>query len=324
MARRRVAFDPPLLNTSSAFSSTLEQLSALYHSPSTGAVTTRTALLNEGFRERPLEHQHLFFQAPLSDPLTPGDVPSTSARNDVSAMNTYGYSPYPLAFYLSAIELLVPDPATQRKPFIISVAGPPEDVAASIEKISRFGEEKGLHLLAEINLSCPNISGTAPAGYSPASIWAYLAALPETSARVPVGLKVPPYTYAEQMRELIHALEMRPDAISFLTATNTLGNCLYLPPGGAATLPEGLEAYLYGALSGPMIHPLALGNVFSLRNMLNETPSLSDVAIIGAGGVVDHDSFMRMRQAGADAVGVATALGWKGVEGFENILGWSR
>lgn len=41
---------PPLLNASCAWSSDLAQLKALYDSPYTGAITTRTATLN-GYKE---------------------------------------------------------------------------------------------------------------------------------------------------------------------------------------------------------------------------------------------------------------------------------
>jgi dihydroorotate dehydrogenase (fumarate) len=45
-----LAIDPPLLNTSCAWASELDQLDELYRSPYTGAVTVRTATLN-GFQE---------------------------------------------------------------------------------------------------------------------------------------------------------------------------------------------------------------------------------------------------------------------------------
>jgi len=322
----RVSFNPPLLNTSSAFSSTLEQLQALYNSPSTGAVTTRTAQLDEGFLENPDQHRHVFFQAPLSDPLAETTVQSDNTP--VSAFNTYGYSPYPLSYYLSAIELLVADPTKQRKPFIISVAGSPEEVSQAVDRVAQFAADKRVQLLVELNLSCPNISGTAPAGYSPASIRAYMEALPVDGSALPIGLKVPPFTYAEQMRELVRALEARPGAVSFLTATNTLGNCLYAPPGRktSALQLSTVAPYLFGAMSGTMIHPLALGNVFSLRNLLDESVEarVREVAIIGAGGVVDNAGFTRMREVGAEAVGVATVLGFRGVDVLDNILSESK
>ena len=46
----RIRIEPPIINTSCAWASELAQLEELYDSPSTGAVTTRTATLS-GFAE---------------------------------------------------------------------------------------------------------------------------------------------------------------------------------------------------------------------------------------------------------------------------------
>lgn len=45
-----IEINPPLLNSSCAWSSDLRQLTDLYESPYTGAITTRTATLH-GFKE---------------------------------------------------------------------------------------------------------------------------------------------------------------------------------------------------------------------------------------------------------------------------------
>ncbi len=45
-----IEIEPPLLNSSCAWSSDLNQLAALYESPYTGGITTRSATL-EGFKE---------------------------------------------------------------------------------------------------------------------------------------------------------------------------------------------------------------------------------------------------------------------------------
>ena len=82
------------------------------------------------------------------------------------------------------------------------------------------------------------------------------------------------------------------------------------------------DASTFGAMSGAMIHPLALGNVFTLRKLLDGSGvgGLSDIVIIGAGGVHDHAGFKRMTKAGASAVGIATALGMHGPGIFKSIL----
>jgi dihydroorotate dehydrogenase (fumarate) len=67
------------------------------------------------------------------------------------------------------------------------------------------------------------------------------------------------------------------------------------------------------------LHPLALGNVYTIRNMLDKHEDLKEIAIVGTGGVEDKAGFERMRSVGSGAVGVGTALGRKGVDIFGEI-----
>lgn len=71
--------------------------------------------------------------------------------------------------------------------------------------------------------------------------------------------------------------------------------------------------------AGSAIHPLALGNVATIRRMLDKHRLLQPIDIIGVGGVSDSASYERMRAVGAAAVGVGTALGVEGVAVFERI-----
>lgn len=111
--------------------------------------------------------------------------------------------------------------------------------------------------------------------------------------------------------------------ISFITATNTLGSSLLLTP---SRRPEEYKPTLnssdgsgIGGLAGAPLHSLALGNVRALRKMLDSDERLKRINIIGIGGVSDAAGFRRMRAVSANAVGVGTALGRKGVKVFEEI-----
>lgn len=73
----------------------------------------------------------------------------------------------------------------------------------------------------------------------------------------------------------------------------------------------------FGGLAGPAIHPLALGNVSTLRKRLDEAGL--EIDIIGVGGVSDAEGYERMRAVGAYAVACATALGKQGVAVFDRI-----
>lgn len=210
-------------------------------------------------------------------------------------------------------------------------------------------------LAVEVNLSCPNIPDHPPPAYSGEALAPYLAALRDASAAtvrgedavvlIPWGLKTPPYTYAAQFETLVHALRVAGSGVgsgaveggggrgyspvSFLTATNTLGSCLVLDDTnnkststptpkltGSSSTSTGI-----GGLAGAPLHPLALGNVATLRRLLDAHDETRHVQIVGVGGVEDVAGYRRMRAVGAVAVGVGTALGRCGVKVFEEIEG---
>ena len=106
--------------------------------------------------------------------------------------------------------------------------------------------------------------------------------------------------------------------ITFITATNTLGNCLAFTDDSQAALPTDLGT---GGLAGAPLHPLALGNVRTLRKMLDEREKRLGhrVQVIGVGGVLDAAGYRRMKKAGADVVGLASGLLLKGIEVFGEI-----
>lgn len=363
---------PRLLNSASLWATTFDDLLKLYQCPSTGAITTRTCLL-EGFGHDPSIHQHCFVdtQDPgktLHRPESDSDRQAhrdTPAVEAITSLNTLGYSPIYLAEYLNwAVSIYARGPASVRKPFIFSVTGSPDDILACFQTIAERRRRRTdilppFHL--EINLSCPNITDNPPPAYSRSSLAEYLGRAAEAKRREPalhnysrywgreakvgprqyeaspiyIGLKLPPYTYATQFSELIAALRdsarIRPlerCPINFITTTNTLGSSLLLT---TTTTNDGqhnsrqsaiasASGTGIGGLAGAALHPLALGNVATLRDMLDEHDELGDIQIIGVGGVSDRAGYERMRSAGADAVGVATALGFEGVDVFEKIL----
>jgi dihydroorotate dehydrogenase (fumarate) len=349
---KALAISPPLLNSSNPWCTTLEQLQELYSSKCTGAVTTRTSLLN-GFPHDPSIHQFAFYNPKsLSASSVNTDKAGTPDQN--GSLNTLGYSPIPLKEYLSYIKTISNglQDAAHYKPFIISVTGSEDDVVECYKLITAHQKHVRMVLAMEVNLSCPNIPGKPPPAYSSASLLSYLSALkkeigrqfepleqshPHTGhAHVPIGIKTPPYTYHDQFQAMIDALlgsanaepTHLPCPVSFITATNTLGSSLLLEP----VVTEGEPSYEtfertinstnatgVGGLAGAPLHPLALGNVHTIKGMLFQHDELQGIQIIGVGGVEDSEGFKRMRAVGASAVGVGTALGRKGVDVFQEI-----
>ncbi|KAK1760619.1 hypothetical protein QBC47DRAFT_367690 [Echria macrotheca] len=327
----RLEINPPLINSSNPWATTLEDLRALHACPSTGAVTTRTSLVN-GFAHDPAKHQYRFFDIAKQQP-SPNSVSGQNA-----SLNSLGYSPITLADYLGFIRTISDDlPAPTSKGFIVSVTGTPEEVAESYKLVATAQSSLQVPLSVEINLSCPNIPNKPPPAYSKDSLVEYLdhiqgviAASP-TLPRIPFGLKTPPYTHSTEYDGLIGALEQSADSaaggvspVSFITATNTLGSCLAISDIYAVDTTSSpglaLPGTGIGGMAGAPLHPLALGNVLTLRRMLDERKDkLGHIGLIGIGGVLDGAGYRRMKAVGATVVGVGTGLGLKGVKIFDEI-----
>jgi dihydroorotate dehydrogenase (fumarate) len=333
---------PPLLNSANPWCTTLAQLRDLYTSPHTGAVTTRTSLLHS-FPHDPSIHQFSFF-----DPQTLSAGPpnaSASSASQIASLNTLGYSPHPLSDYLHFIQTINDDlPAdsapSKCKPFIISVTGPIPDVLECYALISAAQHKVRMRLAMEVNLSCPNIPGKPPPAYDAAALAEYLLALKRAVAsseasqvhgRVAIGIKTPPYTHHDQYAALLRALRDSvaaepaglPCPVDFITATNTLGSALLVSPregaDGYDRMLESAAGTGVGGLAGAPLHPVALGNVLTIRGMLDQDAELRRIQIVGVGGVEDAEGFKRMRAVGAAAVGVGTALGREGIKVFQDI-----
>ncbi|KAK0739925.1 hypothetical protein B0T21DRAFT_400906 [Apiosordaria backusii] len=322
-----IEIHPPLINSSNPWATDLEDLARLYRCESIGAITTRTSTLRP-FKHDDAIHRYVFFNPSnhqASDSTNPAVEEASRRPHQRASLNSLGYSPEPLSTYLAWIRHISTNPhspSRTRKPFIVSVTGTPEDVAQCYRVIS-LSTVGGIinNLYMEINLSCPNIPDKQPPAYSKVALVEYLNALrqeleerPEFP-RIPFGLKTPPYTHSSEYHELISALEEAGDQVSFITCTNTLGSCLILDLEGKNILPgNGI-----GGMAGAALHPLALGNVATIRRMLDEREKLSHITVIGIGGVEDEKGYRRMRAAGAGVVGVGTALGVKGVGVFKGI-----
>ncbi|KAK3296785.1 uncharacterized protein B0H64DRAFT_372222 [Chaetomium fimeti] len=300
---------PPLINTACPWATTIDDLRLLHKCPSTGAVTTRTSLIN-GFDHNPEKHQYAFFDA----------AQVGSAQN--ASINSLGYSPLTLQTYLGLIKTISDEQSSRSsKGFIVSVTGAPVDIAASYKLIASAARDVQFPLAMEINLSCPNIPDLPPPAYSKEALTTYLNHLHQA--------------IVETANNDDDNTPLIPTAggacpIAFITATNTLGSCLLFDPSPAQNPnppnprmpPTVLPGHGIGGMAGAPLHPLALGNVATLRRMLDERPDKlggSRVRLIGVGGVGDAAGYARMRAAGADVVGLATGLGLRGVGVFGEV-----
>ncbi|KAK1225991.1 dihydroorotate dehydrogenase [Marasmius sp. AFHP31] len=320
-----IVIEPTIVNSSCAWASDFAQLEPLYECTYTGAVTTRTATL-DGFKEN--ESHTVAFSS-----------------SSTTSLNSYGYSPHPLATYLQWIpRLLNGNHSTKQpqKPFIISItASKPDNLERMVNDIQELRksigdkDSKPSRIAIELNTSCPNIPGSPPSAYeslsdndtSLRSLLKVLKTAHQSDHTLTIGLKLPPFVYRQQFTDFITLLKQigsGSDAesfpISFMTCTNTLGNSLMFSEeadeGGKFKFAVPTAT---GGLAGEALHSLALGNVFTFTELLAKDTELKDIAIIGVGGVTNGQAASRMRQAGAKVVGCATLLGLEGVEAFETV-----
>ncbi|KAJ7151578.1 hypothetical protein C8R46DRAFT_1166469 [Mycena filopes] len=304
---------PPLVNASCAWASDLDQLQALFDSPYTGAVTTRTSTL-DGFAED-ASHTVAF------------------ASSSTTSLNSYGYSPHKLAQYLTWIDaiLTAAGPNAKPKPFLISITAP--DAASTRAALAAIQALRTTHpaIGVELNTSCPNIRGAPPAGYllpdgALAPVLQVLADAWRADPSLTIGLKLPPYVHGGQFAAVLDALRPYAGAIAYLACTNTLGNALlFADQVGVEGGGEGFAVpTALGGVAGDALHALALGNVYSFARLLEaEGPAsgLQGVVLVGIGGVTSAEAAARMRRAGAAVVGSATLFGKEGVHAFKILSG---
>jgi dihydroorotate dehydrogenase (fumarate) len=247
---------------------------------------------------------------------------------------------------------------TSTKPFIISItSSSPISLASMLDSIQKLrtklrdGEGTLSRVGIELNTSCPNIKGSPPPAYHMADLTPILDVLATYFREDPtlvIGLKLPPYVHSTQFDDLLRGIATysqsdpsdgshRTSPFAFLTSTNTLGQTLFFaeqavpPPGKAEAAPTASEGVststgfalptVMGGMAGEALHPLALGNVYTLRRLLDnhEEISLREMSIIGVGGVTTREAHVRMRRAGASVVACATILVRDGAGVFEKL-----
>ncbi|KAL8824942.1 MAG: hypothetical protein Q9191_004711 [Dirinaria sp. TL-2023a] len=330
-------FDPPLLNSATPWATTKEDLQSLYNCQYTGALTTRTCR-TEGYPHKDNVHQYCLMNPEhtiVNHSMNQSQVVIASGGTEtISSLNTLGYSPISFLEYINIVrEMVSQSEPSMQKPIIFSVTGSAPQMKEYYFEISKLKSEMNSRLLMEINLSCPNIAGKPPPAYSEEELTSYLRALAVAvqemkdsfaghgiTPAMEVGIKMPPYTYRDQFVSLISALRaVEPCPVSFITATNTLGSCLLLYDSLSPALNSETGTGI-GGLGGATLHPLALGNVRTIRSMLDEHKQLRHISIIGVGGVNDEAGYRRMQSVGADAVAVGTGLGNEGLAIFKKIM----
>jgi len=156
----------------------------------------------------------------------------------------------------------------------------------------------------EVNISCPNVAAEfgRPFAADPDSAAAVTRAV-KGATHLPVVLKLSPNV--TDIAAIARAVEAAgADAVA---AINTVAGMVIDVDCGQPVL-----ANRMGGLSGPAIRPIAVRCVYEIYQAV-------DVPIIGTGGVMDGRDAVEMIMAGATAVGVGSAVYYRGVDVFGEI-----
>jgi len=157
----------------------------------------------------------------------------------------------------------------------------------------------------EANISCPNVEADLglPFALEPSSAARVTEAVREVT-QIPLIVKLSPNTpYLSQVAQAVE--NAGADAIA---AINTLG------PGMVIDVRAGrpVLSNLVGGVSGPAIRPIAVRCVYEICQAVT-------IPVIGIGGVMRGEDVAQMIMAGATAVGLGSALHYRGEGVFSAI-----
>ena len=157
----------------------------------------------------------------------------------------------------------------------------------------------------EVNISCPNTESDLGRMFSAeAKTAAAVTRAVKKQTKIPLMVKLSPNV--TDIKEIAKAVEAAgADAIS---AINTVG------PGMFIDIESGrpILANKVGGLSGPAIRPIAIAKVFEICSVVK-------IPVIGIGGVTYGKDAVEMMMAGASAVGVGSAVYYRGIKVFTKI-----
>lgn len=188
----------------------------------------------------------------------------------------------------------------EKRPIIVSIVGRDSEEFAKAAALLDDAPVKAF----ELNLSCPHVKGYGlELGSDPSSVAEIIKAVKKRTKK-PIFVKLSPnVTDVVQIAQV--AEEAGADAI---TATNTIR--------AMAIDIESFKPILsnkVGGLSGPALKPVALRCVYEIYQQVK-------IPIIGCGGITGWQDAIEYLLAGARAVQIGTAITYKGLKVFDEVI----
>ena len=156
--------------------------------------------------------------------------------------------------------------------------------------------------LIEVDISCPHVDYGKPI-CSDKDIAAEVTKAVKKNTRIPVSIKLSPNV--DDIKEIAHAVEKAgADAI---TAINAASGMVIDIDAKKPVL-----ANKIGGITGPALKPIAVRCVYQIYETVK-------IPIIGTGGITYGKDAIEMTMAGATALGIGTAVYYRGINAFKKI-----
>ena len=175
-------------------------------------------------------------------------------------------------------------------------------------KVEHFGQvaremAKLKPAMIEVDISCPHMEYAKPFYADIESIKKITRIVKKNSKKIPISVKLSPNVY--NIKQLAQAAEKAgADAI---TAINTASGMKIDIETGKPILGNKI-----GGISGPALKPIAVRCVYEIYETVK-------IPIIGTGGITDGKDAIEMIMAGATALGVGSAVYYRGPGVFGTI-----
>jgi dihydroorotate dehydrogenase (NAD+) catalytic subunit len=186
-------------------------------------------------------------------------------------------------------------------PVIASIIGQDaKDFAYLAEQINDMG-----FAALEVAVSCPHTPGFGTmGGQSKPETVAEITAAVRKKTNLPLFIKLSP-----NVEGIAKSAKAAEDAgADGITAVNTLGPGMAIDVRTAKPVLGGVV----GGISGPALKPVAVRCVYDIYKSVN-------IPIIGTGGIMNGNDAAEMILAGASAVGIGSAVYYRGVDVFKKV-----
>lgn len=184
-------------------------------------------------------------------------------------------------------------------PIICSIYGSsPEEYAEIAKYVQKFKID-----MIELNISCPHRGDGILFGADPVKTREVIKAVKQV-AKLPIMPKLTP-----NCKNIIEiAISAQDAGADALCALNTFGP----KPFPVNSLNASVPGFGKGGISGPSIFEETLDIISDIYDVVK-------IPILGMGGVMTGSDAMRMMKAGASAVGVGSAVHYRGIDVFAKI-----